>query len=615
MADLRDVDPGNSPADSDEPRRIGRLRRALRRITALQPRTHWWNLIDYLEARPRLVRRVGIGLVAAALIGLGGGFAYVRWHRLNSIRVARQWLAAGRLDRAQPAIQTAIAELPLRPEPWELASALAWARGQKLGSLAYAEHAAQASQYQFPYVLAWAETAVLANQTADAQRALDKLDPKLRSESSRAERVAGEIARQQNQYAVARDHFAAALKLDAAGPVKSSEDRLAIDEVPLGLMELRTGVPADHRQALATLERWASDPRWGADALRDLLADALQRKDRTAAVRWAEALRAHPRCAIGDLPTCLLALSTYDPKHYEAMVRTLQTQFAEDPNRIAMLMGWLTQIGRPEDGLRWSRTLPATLTEHQPVAIAIAEALRITAQWAALAAWVNRDPWGPDTEFLRSMYRLEAAHALGDQPTAALAWKALQDEVRNRGDFAMFAGANLYVWGLHDEAITVLWMAADHPNVALEALGTILRNYQVLRDAAGEYRAFRRLYALRPQDRDIAHDLVFFAVLSGQYDYALIERLARENFQHDPNNPLYRANYAFLLDSTGRNAEALALLEPKAGAWRTNQGFAFAYGLALAHAGRKEQARPILATIDQRPISRQERELIQAAVR
>jgi hypothetical protein len=179
----------------------------------------------------------------------------------------------------------------------------------------------------------------------------------------------------------------------------------------------------------------------------------------------------------------------------------------------------------------------------------------------------------------------------------------------------MFAGVNLYVWGLRDQAVALLWIASDHPNVAIQALGTILRHYQLMHDAAGQYRAFARLHSLRPSDPAIANNFVFFAVLTGQYDQAEVERLARENFQREPNNILYRANYAFLLDSTGRLEQGLALLEAKADAWHSSQGFAFTYGLALAQTDRKDKAREILAVVDLNLLTQQERDLVHAALR
>ncbi len=601
--------------DADPPKPPGRLRRSARAVAAFQPRVHLWNLIDYFEARPKLLGRLVLALAALMLAGAGAGYGYVRWHRTNSIRIARQWLAAGRLDRAQAAVQTAITQLPARPEPWALAAELAWRNGQKQAALAYAEHAAQMSHEQFDYVLTWAESAVLANQPAAAAGALAKMDPTARAGSARAQRVAGEIARQTLRYPEARDHFAAALKLDLASPDSARRDRVGIDEIPLGLVELRTGDPADHQRGLERLTRLAANPIWGAEALRELLSDALSRKDHPATIQWAEALRAHPRCVLSDLPECLLALSVEDETRFRAMLTPLEGEFGHDPNRIALLVGWLNQIGRPDVGLRWAQSLPDSLTMAPPAVLLIAEALRKTARWKELATWVTPGPWGPDTEFLRSAYRLNAASALGDKAATALAWSTLQSQVQNRGDFAMFAGANLYAWGLRPEAITLLWIAADRPNVAIEALGTILRHYQLMHDAAGEYRAFKRLHSLRPADPAIAHDFVFFAVLTGQYDYAEIERLARDNFRRDPDNALYRANYAFLLDSTGRSAEGLALLDPKAEAWHTVQGFAFAYGLALAHNGQREKARTVLASVDVRTLSRQEKDLIQAAMR
>src|SRR5271154_5537651 len=99
--------------------------RALRRFMARDSREHVWALLDSLEARPALRRALLIGLPALVVaIGLGV-WGYERWARSNSVRIAQQWLDAGRLDRAGAAIQDALRDEPELPASWHLASELA----------------------------------------------------------------------------------------------------------------------------------------------------------------------------------------------------------------------------------------------------------------------------------------------------------------------------------------------------------------------------------------------------------------------------------------------------------------------------------------------------------
>jgi predicted Zn-dependent protease len=165
-----------------------------------------------------------------------------------------------------------------------------------------------------------------------------------------------------------------------------------------------------------------------------------------------------------------------------------------------------------------------------------------------------------------------------------------------------------------DEALTLLWVAADKPGVALEALGTLARHYQTQRDAAGQYRVFRRLHTLRAQDDSIANNFAFFAAVT-ENDFASAEAIARENHARFPDSAAYLSTYAFVLTMQNRADEAQALLRPLAGDWQKSPGVAFAYGLALAGSGRKAEARPLLESINASTLTTREAELIAAALK
>lgn len=568
-----------------------------------------WRIADFLESRQAFLVRWRWWIFAAALSSILLGIGYQRWAQGRSIRVARQWLAAGRFDRVGPAIAAAIADQPLRPEPWQLASELAWRRKQKAEAVRAAEHAAELSHGRSDYVLAWAELALLASDRESAEKAMAQLAPNFIAHSARAERAAAVLARQHEDFALERQHFTAALKLDEAAHLPTG-----IDDVPLQTLLYRLGTAEERAAAGIRLERWSTDPRWGADALRGLLADALSRRHLGEAVRWAEALRAHPRFSLDDVPRCLAALAAADETRFSKMLGSFQSEFRNSPSMSALLMGDLLQIGRPQEVLAWHKSLPAAEQTSALLSVEVAEALRLTGQWSELKQWVELASWTPQTRFLQTVYRMEAARGLREEAELTQELQRLRRQVQANGAYTMFAASNLYGAGLRAEAVELFWTAADIPDVAVTALGTLARHYQLEHDAIGQYKAFRRLHALRRDDAGVAHNFAYFAVLSGNFDYGEIERIVVENHRRDPSNLLYLANYAFVLHATGRAAMALTLLEPRAEAWNRSEPFAFAYGLVLAANGRKAEARQVLARIDPKPLTVQERELIASAV-
>jgi hypothetical protein len=598
--------------DSPDPRPPRRkAARKLRRFVARDGRDHLWAFLDLLDGRPALRKILLIG-VPALVIAVGlGAWGYKHWARSNAVRIARQWLDAGRLDQAGIAIQNAVAAEPGLPDPWRLASELAWRKGNRAASVGFAKRAAALGGYRAGDVLAWAEASILSDDAEQAREAEVYLDPKAQA-STRALRLAGEIARRAGRFEEARGPFQAALEEDAKTGAPSS---LAVDEVPLGIVCLQTGSAEDRSRGQTLLAKWAPDPKWGAEALRALLADAVSHGDRGQTSRWAGELRVHPLCTLADIPVCLKALAGSDLARYQAMLRPLEDNSRSVATQAAQLLGWLTQIGQGEEAVRWGESLDPASARKPPIAPGIAEALRSTHRWADLQAWVDGADWGRDLEFLGRAYGMVAARELGDGPRADSLWSAVHADGGMSPAHALFAGESLYAWGYPKEAVALLWLAADRPDLAFQALGSLARLYQVQRDAVGQYRAFGRLNAMRNDDRNIANNFAYFAALTDLGNQTQIERIAEDNFIHEPSDVFYRSTYAFVLVWLGQSTRAMTLMEPVSRDWRRSPVVAFAYGAALAGVGRKPEARQVFDSLGPRDLDPMEVDWIRSALR
>jgi predicted Zn-dependent protease len=577
---------------------------------ARSPREHLWAVLDHLDARPALKRTLLIGLPAVVIVVGLGAWGYRHWARTNSVRIARQWLDAGRLDRAGSAVRDALTTEPGLPDPWRLASELAWRKGNHGASVEYAKRAAAVSGYLAEDVLAWAEAAILSDDAQQAEDAEAYLDPAAR-QTPRALRLAGEVARRGRRFAEARDDFQSALREDISAGAQS----LAPDAVPLGIVSLQTGVADDRAKGQAILSKWASDPSWGVEALRALLADAVAHGDRKSATLWAENLRLNQRCTLGDIPVCLQALAGSDTEAYQAMLGPLEEQSRSNPTRAALLLGWLTQIGQGGEAARWGQSLDTAVARKPPVAPGIAEALRATQRWSDLQAWVGEGDWGRDLGFMQLAYGFVAARRLGDASKADSLWASLRDYGISNPAHALFAGDELYAWAFPKEAAELLWSAADRADLAYEAVGSLARLYQVQRDAEGQYRAFSRLNAMRPYDRRIANNYAYFAALTDLGSQTHVEPIAKDNFVHEPGNMAFRSTYAFVLVWSGQASRAMKLMAPVSNEWKKSPAVAFAYGAALAAMGRKEEAKEVFDSIDPRGLDPQETDWIKAALR
>lgn len=592
------------PPFGDDAPLPSRLWQRFTRAFSFDVRDRWWRLLDAIETR-RALRWTLSAMLAATIFGVASWlWVYPWWMKRNAVSVARQWLAVGRLDYAAEAVKQAIVSAPENVDTWRLAAELARRQNDKVAAKEHSHHAATLAPNNIALATDWAADALLADAPEEAERALATLPVADAANSSAAHRIAGELARRRQQLTVARDHFENALRLD--GP-------LAIDEVPLGIILLSARDPAERQRGLTLLKKWTADPTWGAESLRPLLNDAILHDDRAAMLAHAEALRAHPRCTFGDLPSCLLALSKTDATRFATVLAAMEKDHAADATNVATLIGWLNQIGRSADAVAWAQTLPATITHQPPAVVAVAEALRQSSRWTELDAWTETGDWGRSLDSLRIAYALQAARQLARDARAKDLWATLLARAPGNGASALFTADTIYHWGLREEAVALLWIAAEQPGVALTALGTLARHYQTQRDAEGQYRAFRQIYALRVEDAAIANNYAFFAALLGK-DARVVEKITRENLARHPGDLTFRATSAFVLTVQNHAEEALALLKPVASEAKNSAAVAFAYGLALAGAGQKSEARVLLASLDPRTLTTAEIALINRAL-
>jgi tetratricopeptide (TPR) repeat protein len=314
------------------------------------------------------------------------------------------------------------------------------------------------------------------------------------------------------------------------------------------------------------------------------------------------------------MPDCLQALARADPAYFAQVLAVMEKDHAATPEAATQLLSWLNQIGRSAEAVKWMQTLPAAAMQRPPLVVAAAEALRQTGDWPALQAWTDQKDWGPDVDFLRWAYGMHAAHQLNNPTTAEALWRTLESHAQRDGVHALFAAATIYSWGRTTEAEALWWQAATHDGqIAIDALGSLARHYQRQRDADGQYRVFRQLHALRPQDADIGNNFAFFATLTGR-EQRQTQQIIQANLALAPQQPAYLATAAFMLFMQNRSAESLALLQPHVAEVSTSLPLKFAYGLALAGTGEKITARTFLDALPPASLTEREVEIIKAAL-
>ena len=562
-------------------------------------RERWWQFLNYFESSRTFRLQFYVAAAAGVTVAIGAGWYFPTWRENRSLRVARQWLDAGKLEQAESAVQLALELAGERPETWDLAADFARNAGRPQTALTFSRQASGMTPDDPVRHLNHAADALAINQLAEAETAVARALAREKSPSARAERIAGEIARRRGDLASARTHFEAALRIGGVLPDS---------EIPLGRVLAAGPVPEERVRGAALLEKWAVDPSWGVEALRPLLEMAVAANDAGRMRRWADALLAHEQRGTSDVLNSLLALSRADADRFTTALAAEEKAAVFDPGRVTELMSWLAGIGRGAEAIRWARSLPATVTGAPPVVVAWADALRLTGDWRALRELSAEGNW-ERLDFMRQAYEALAAQQLGDNGRYTQLWESLSEAARRKGGQGAFLAGVVYTWGWKSEAVALWEIAAGQPGLAMNALGALARHYQVTRDAEGLHRTFRRLYDLRSADPAIANNYAYLAALVGRFD-PRAEEAARQNREAHPDNPDYRATAAFLLLQGGRAREALALLEPAAAQMTPSSARSFTYGLVLAANGRATEARTVLAKVDRPALTLREEEML-----
>jgi len=380
------------------------------------------------------------------------------------------------------------------------------------------------------------------------------------------------------------------------------------------LILLHATDPAIRSRGLELLAKWTADSEWGASALRVLLADAQRRADSPAMLKWAEALRTHPRCAVSDMPNCLLALAQADENRFKQVLSQLEKDHAVSPKAATELLSWLNQIGRGRDAVTWLKTLPVAATRRPPLVVAAAESFRLTGEWSELAAWARQNEWGGDVDFLRWSYGLLAAKKVGDEKSAGELWGTLFSHAQRNSVHALFSASTLFSWGLISEAESLWWRAAEQEGqIAIDALGSLARFYQTRRDADGQYRVFRQLYLLRSHDTNTGNNLAFFAALTGR-EPRNADSISRENLAAEPQNSTYAATRAFVLLMQNRITEAQTVMKPFESQAGQSPALGFVQGLILARTNHQAEGGVLLAALPEESLTVREVELIKSSL-
>jgi hypothetical protein len=263
-----------------------------------------------------------------------------------------------------------------------------------------------------------------------------------------------------------------------------------------------------------------------------------------------------------DYLLCLEFYRKLDQKKFSTLLEKVKPVAARSPVDMALLMDWLNKNGLGPEVLKWMEKLPAEHTTVPPPAIAIADAFAEAKNWSRLKRWTRSGAWG-DSEYLRLAYQAysskQARQSSSDAEFSSLwhsAERAAADQPERELNLARLASK----WNLSAEAEQLWLRVSKEAPLRREGLDALFRIYRANNDLPNLYRIAQKLHENSPNEPALAANYARLALLVDQ-NPAEGHRVAKETYDHAPDDVNAAMTYAFSLYTLGRTAEGVEIMK------------------------------------------------------
>ena len=388
-----------------------------------------------------------------------------------------------------------------------------------------------------------------------AREALDRVSPSDR-DSAAFHVVAGWLARSEGNLVEQEQQFAAAV---------NKEPKNDLYQFNLAALQIRSKDTQKSNAARKTLERLSSIAPYRTGALRALLNDAVERNDLTAADGFAQQLQMSPEVTFNDYLLCLNFYRKLDEKKFRRLLEKVKPFAARNASDLASLIDWMNQNRLAGDVVKWVENLPATRLSSPPASVAVADAYATMKNWPRLRRWTRTGNWG-DAEYLRLAYEAIAEEHLrsgsGAKASAEFEalWRSAVELSRTEPERELTLARLATKSQLTNQAEELWLLVKENATMRREALDNLRQLYRTSSEPAKLYDILQRLHETSPNETTITADLARLGLALGE-NTDRSHQLAKEAYDHSPNDINCAVTYAFSLNRLGRNSEALAIIQ------------------------------------------------------
>jgi lipopolysaccharide biosynthesis regulator YciM len=414
--------------------------------------------------------------------------------------------------------------------------------------------------------------------------------------------VAGWLSRAEGNKAEEEKHFAAAVAQEPSN-----------DLYKFNLAVLQIHSPDQDKVAAARteLQRLSKVPQFRTEALRALLADAVQHNETELADDLAQQLQMSPQVTFADYLLCLDLYRKLSAKSFDALLDKVKPVAARTPHDTAQLIDWLNQHKLASEALKWSDKLPTRLTNRSPVAPAVAESLALTKNWTGLKRWTRSRSWGDDN-YLRFAYLAYATRqGSRDKDSAEFRslWRKATRAAEKHPDHQLTLARLASKWGLNADAERLWLQLAKTPATRREALDALYRIFREKNDLTNLTLTAQRLHEASPDEPALSANLARLMLLREPRSARGVD-LARTAYEKAPDDPAVAITYAFALCNDGRASEGLDVVEKIPPEHWRDPHTALYVALLFAANGQFAQANRYVAAAKSEAIYPEEKQLL-----
>ncbi len=534
----------------------------------------WWQVAIAL----------GFWLLVISAIAFGTWKGYASLQKQRTLRKAQMFFDARDYASAEAWVQRALRWNPRSVEALRI-SAKAREAENSPTALALWKRVTELDPTAENY-LALGRAALRFHQPELAEQAVMRIDEKGKGSASSYELHAS-LAEAAGDLKQAEANLAQALKIDP----QNQRCRLR-----LAAIRLQSDDPHIKDGARVIVEEFIGHPELRRIASQSLLRDALTRGRAVSAITLARALAAGPESTFDDRIEYLRILRQFRHASFSRQLLRLQDESTGDPKRAATLISWMNANGLTLLASDWAKRLPPETRSSGAVPAAIADSYAAMGDWDSVKKLVFEGNWGA-FEFSRLMLFARVSRMQGDERGWNERWTAAVKEARGRPEVLAVLANNAAAWGWENEAVEVLWSAANRSTNQRWALEALQQKYSANENTRGLLRVTVRRHEIDPKDRLAQNTLARLnLLLNSDMKQALV--LAEACYKAEPENALYASTYGFALHLQGKTEDGLKIIRRLENKQLERPEVAAYYGVMLAETGATEEARKYLNLAD-----------------